>query len=114
MREDVLAGLELAAWAPAAASFIFGVGIGWLIFGGRRSDETGPGAAPPLEAGATADPGALDALQSQIKTARDLIDETDGEIDEFAEQLNTLDASLKRAHARLKSLFQIVRRGQDR
>ncbi len=111
MSEDVLAGLGVAAWAPAAASFIFGVAIGWLIFGGRKPDPAVMRAARPLESGA--DTGPLDALQSEIKTARDLIAESDGEIDEFAEQLNTLDSSLKRAHARLKAIFKAVRRVKD-
>lgn len=111
MSEDVVAGLEVAAWAPAAASFIFGVGIGWLIFGGRRPEPIVSRAAPPVEGGA--DAGALDALQSQIRTARDAIAENDAEIDEFSDQLNTLDASLKRAHGRLKAVIKAVRRGQD-
>ena len=112
MREDVLAGLEVAAWAPAAASFIFGVGVGWLIFGGNRPQSDGLRATPPVEA--ASDRGALDALESQIKTARELLDEKDEEVNEVAEQLTTLETSLKRLHARLTAVFRAVRRERNR
>lgn len=112
MSEDLLTGLGVAAWAPAAASFLFGVAIGWLIFGARSQHDATSRASPPVESGA--DGGALDALQSQLKTARDLMTESDREFEDVADQLNTLDAALKRAHARLKSIFRTVRREKDR
>ena len=116
MSEDVLAGLEVAAWAPAAASFIFGVGIGWLVFGGRRPEDLVPRAVPPIDSSqsVSADPAALDALQSQIRTARDLMAESDGEIEDVSEQLDTLDSSLKMANARLKAVLQALRRVRGR
>lgn len=111
MREDVFTGLQLAAWAPAAASFVFGIAIGWLIFGGREASASSLRTAPPVEGANTANDDALDALRSQIEKARDVIHEGDDEIDEFADQLNALDASLKRIHTRLKTLFRAARRG---
>lgn len=98
MRDGILAALSTPALGPALAAFCLGVALGWLIWGGVRRRPDGDAGAPDLA-----------ELQSQIRTARDELQERDGELDQFTAQLAELDGAIKRAHERLKDVLKALR-----
>ena len=111
-------GLETASWAPAAAALIFGIAIGWLIWGGRRQEiepqRRDPGSVIAKGNGNNGDPCPdglkLGAIESEIRAARELLEESDNEAASFSEELSGLDESIKRANGRLKLILRAVRR----
>jgi hypothetical protein len=133
MGEGWLSGFLAAPWAPAAAAYLFGIVTGWLIWSGRgqaragESSEPGaPDAAPkekrePIIATAEGDdiknggdpcPDVmkLGAVESEIRSARELLAESDEEAKAFSQELFTLDSAVKRANSRLKLILRAVKR----
>lgn len=93
-----------AVWGPPVGCFFAGVFVGWLIWGGRRTRLVREG-EPPTE---------IAALQSHIRTARDALDEQEAESEAFSRQLSALEATVRRAHARLKQALTALRRSSGR
>lgn len=134
MSDGGFMGLAIAPWAPVIAAYVFGIATGWLIWGGARSaprregGETTVATAPEpdrrddasdlkakVSTGTTdADPCPapmkLGALESEIRSARELLSQGDEEADAFSEELSTLDAGIKRANGRLKLVLRAVKR----
>lgn len=139
MGEGWISGFVAAPWAPAAAAYIFGIATGWLIWSGRRAkdaaqaDETAETAAQlasekpepekrePIIAKAKGEeiknggdpcPAVmkLGAVESEIRSARELLDESEEEAKAFSQDLSTLDSAIKRANGRLKLILRAVRR----
>lgn len=52
----------------------------------------------------------LGAVESEIRSARELLNETDEEARAFSQDLSTLDSGIKRANGRLKLILRAVRR----
>ena len=114
-------------WMVAVAALIFGVGLGWLLWGGRKSDAAKPDAAEgasPVAApvnseasqagsasAANARPAeSLDAVERELKDARELLEEGEEEMRLFGEEIADLDSAIKRANGRLRLLIKEIRR----
>ena len=120
-----LSGVQLAPWAPVAASYLFGAATGFLIWGGRhlwpksaearnaegmRDAESGAGDGSAN--GDAPDSMRLGALESELRRARELLDETDADNSDNVERLNDLDTALKRANGRLKLILNAVKKAR--
>ncbi|MGE0408880.1 MAG: hypothetical protein AB7P23_06410 [Amphiplicatus sp.] len=79
-----------ASFLLAIAGFLCGIGTGWLLW--RRAAGTPPAAAPIAD---------LDAVESEIKAARALLDEDRAATQDYSEALADLDGAIKRANGRL-------------
>lgn len=139
MGEGWISGFVAAPWAPAAAAYIFGIATGWLIWSGRRAKDgaLADGAVEAETAGQASsdkpekrepiiakakgeeiknggDPCPavmkLGAVESEIRSARELLHESEEEAKAFSQDLSMLDSAIKRANGRLKLILRAVRR----
>ena len=139
MGESSIFGIAIAPWAPVIAAYVFGIATGWLIWGGPRPQpKAAPGHTPAngvvedlvdapaadeeesdlkakivsgtTEADPCPPPMKLGALESEIRTARELLEQKDEEAKAFTEELSTLDAVIKRANGRLKLVLRAITR----
>lgn len=136
MDEGWISGFVAAPWAPAAAAYIFGIATGWLIWSGQRANGAASAENPaavetadladapkrePIISKAEGDeiknggdpcPAAMKigAVESEIRSARELLNETEEEARAFSQDLSTLDSAIKRANGRLKLILRAVRR----
>lgn len=88
--------------APVIGALLTGVAVGWVIWGGRADEEAsversaadqGEGHAPDIER--------VRRLEEELREARRLLAATKGRDDDFAQDLSTLDAAVKRAAGRI-------------
>jgi hypothetical protein len=117
---------DFASVLPAIAALVFGIAVGWLIWGGwrnragagslREGDSPGDAATPqpdghgvPFRNGMK-----LDAIEHEIKNARALLDDREEAAKAFADELTTVDAAIKRANGRLKLILRAVKKLSDR
>jgi hypothetical protein len=134
MGDGWISGIVAAPWAPAAAAYVFGIITGWLIWSGRRAKDAATADSEALPAGnAPKEPRApiiakaegeeiknggdpcpavmkLGAVESEIRSARELLDESEEEARAFSQELSTLDSAIRRANGRLKLILRAVRR----
>lgn len=105
----------------AAAALVLGLGVGWLFWGKRQVEpkaspvsEGSSGAAPPTtepEAAPSAplDQDQLAGIERELSEARALLEDGEEELRLFGAELDELDAVIRRAGARLHSLFREIR-----
>lgn len=116
MSESWLSGMAWGSWTLAVAIYVFGIASGWLIWGGRRSvpeEDAGRGVAAGGETqsqAAASPPAGLDALESEIRKARELLEANDDDTAAFSEELANLDHSIKRGNGRLKLVLRALQR----
>lgn len=119
-------GFVFEDWMVAIAALIFGVGLGWLVWGGRKGEGAAKSASadamPPAAAAIANDAAApsnavnappaesLDAVERELKVARELLDEGEEEMRLFGEEIADLDSAIKRANGRLRLLIKEIRR----
>ena len=87
-------------WILVFFVFLFGVLIGWILH--RRTDAHGP------QAGA-AQPAKLDAVEAELKNAKQHLEASDADAAIAAEQLTGVDDALRRANERLKLIIKAVK-----
>lgn len=131
-----LDGLGWAPWLPVFAAYLFGGITGWLIWGGRDTDEDEAlsardrvrqkAAVLQRDVGDIADdseatsimpienevPDAMKigALESELRKSRELLSQYEAEQKSADEQLTNLDTTLIRANGRLKLLIGAVKK----
>jgi hypothetical protein len=111
MSEGLRTILGAAPWAPLAIAFLVGFACGWLIWGLRNVDGAdAEGAAAGPSAVEADDRKEIVVLRAELEAARALLDEGEGQQDDVARQLSSLDEALKRANGRLKILLRSVKR----
>ena len=90
-----------------ALAFLFGVAFGWVVWGAK------PDQADAARDGANADSGdpkEIIVIKAELEAAKTLLSEKDDAEDQFAEQLATLDETVKRANGRLKVILAAIKR----
>ena len=111
MAVEYLAAFGMSPWGPMALAFLFGVAFGWVMWGVKSAGTIDDaGAAAPLTPREGEPPKELVVLKAEIDAVRNLfgeIDETEGDI---ANQLVSLDETVKRANGRLKTIVAAVKR----
>lgn len=110
-----MGGASISEWAPmiaAIAAYVFGVATGWLLWYGARngkSDASGARAnGEPVSIGS--DGPRLEAIQREIESARGLLDEDEEAARLVGDELNALDAAIKRTNGRLKVILRAIKR----
>ncbi len=95
----------------AIGALLFGVALGWLIWGGRasrRADREGSSRREPSVEDALAP--RLETAESEIKVARDLLAQSEDAPTAFAEDVSALETAINRANGRLKLIVRAVKK----
>ena len=108
-----IAGWE--PWAPVLAALVFGVAIGWLIWGGRRTPVVSERGEPLLDedhAPSSGDPCPTEmkigAVESELRSARQLLEKTEDESADLEEDLTGLEKAISRINGRIKVVARSV------
>ena len=104
--EGFIASFGTSPWGPMALAFLFGIAFGWMVWGAKpERGESADGDDAKIE-----DPKEIVVIKAELEAAKNLLGQTDEQEDQLAEQLATLDETVKRANGRLKIILAAIRR----
>lgn len=132
---ESFSALGQPTWVWVGIALVAGFLLGWLIWGGRSDhaddddDSVAEAASAALDADGRAEPslseGAdaasrdpcpaemkLGAVESEIRSARELLAKTDQETSALSEELSGLAKSIAQVNGRLKLIARAVKRAK--
>lgn len=109
-------------WLPVAVAYLLGLLTGYVLWNAGRSTDDGDDEiiydvedddfeGPIVEYDADAPPSTkLEALEAEIKNAKQLLSENSEEQKTLSEIIGTVDDAVKRANGRLKIVLKSIKR----
>ena len=126
--QDAITQIMTHQWTPAVVAFLFGLIIGWIIWGAPwtkdrdhdamdEGDLDGRIRREPLADAATKGTATTDSkvgsIEAEIAKVKSLL-ETEQETDtDLSAELEAVDKAVKRANGRLKLILKSVDRAKD-
>jgi len=107
--EGLISAFGTSPWGPMALGFLFGIAFGWALWGASDSSR-----AESKRSASAGDHKEIVVIKAELEAARSLLDEGDDQQEAIAQQLSTLDETVKRANGRLKALLAAVKRAANR